>query len=369
MTTVKDLYAQLETEKEAAKAVLESGASTDIKAAREKIQALKDKLQMAEELEAIDKETTLSNKKNHKAAGGSAAAFAEAARAGFPRNQMSEGSKEDGGYTVPEDIDTQIREFRESKDSLETLVTVTPVKTLSGARTYKTRKQQTGFTKVNEGAALSTKDTPQFSRITYTVEKYGGLFPVTNELLEDTDANLVGTLIRWIGDESRITRNKLILGVLKTIGSEVDLSSPDELKKALNVTLDPAFRPFTRIVTNQDGFQCLDTMKDADSRYLLQPDVTNPTQYRLFGFPVTVISNADMPSDTTSGVKAPVYVGDLKSAVTLFDRKRLAIASSDIAMDAFEKDLTIWRAIERLQVVKTDDKAVVRGFFTVTAGV
>ena len=75
MTTVKDLYAQLETEKEAAKAVLESGASTDIKAAREKIQALKDKLQMAEELEAIDKETTLSNKKNHKAAGGSAAAL------------------------------------------------------------------------------------------------------------------------------------------------------------------------------------------------------------------------------------------------------------------------------------------------------
>lgn len=368
MTTVKELYAQLETEKEAAKAVLGSGSSADIKAAREKIQALKDKIQMAEELEAMEKENTLSGRKNHKAAGGSAAAFAEAARAGFPRNQMSEGSKEDGGYTVPEDIDTQIREFRESKDSLETLVTVEPVQTLSGARTYKTRKQQTGFTKVNEGAAIGAKETPQFSRITYTVEKYAGYFPVTNELLEDTDANLVGTLIRWIGDESRITRNKLILKVLKTIGSEVDLSSPDELKKALNVTLDPAFRPFARIVTNQDGFQYLDTMKDTDSRYLLQPDVTNPTQYRLFGFPVTVISNADMPSDTTSGVKAPVYVGDLKSAVTLFDRKRLAIASSDIAMDAFEKDLTIWRAIERLQAVKTDDKAVVRGFFTVSAG-
>ena len=40
-------------------------------------------------------------------------------------------------------------------------------------------------------------------------------FPVTNELLEDSDANIAGTLISWIGDESRVTRNKIILDVIK----------------------------------------------------------------------------------------------------------------------------------------------------------
>lgn len=369
MTTVKELYAQLENEKAAAKAALESGSAADIKAAREKIQELKDKIQMAEELEAMEKGEFKAQKQSYRKAGENPVSdFAEAARNGFPKNQMSEGTKEDGGYTVPDDIDTQIREFRESKDALETLVTVVPVQTLSGARTFKSRKQQTGFTKVSEGAAIGAKDTPKFSQITYKVEKYAGYFPVTNELLEDTDANIVGALVRWIGDESRVTRNKMILELLKTIGSETDLSKPDDMKKAINVTLDPAFRPYIRIVTNQDGLQYLDTLKDAEEKYLLQPDVADPTQFRVFGFPVTVISNQDMPSDSTSGVKAPVYIGDLKSAVTLFDRKRLEIASSDTAMDAFEKDLTIWRAIERLQAVKTDDKAIVRGFFTITPG-
>lgn len=367
MTTLKELYAQLENEKQSAQVALESGSTAEIKAARERIQALRDKIQMAEELEAMEKGEFKAQKQNFRKAGENPISdFAEAARNGFPKNQMSEGTKEDGGYTVPDDIDTQIRELRESKDALETLVTVVPVQTLSGARTFKSRKQQTGFTKVTEGSAIGAKDTPKFTQIPFKVEKYAGYFPVTNELLEDTDANIVGALVRWIGDESRVTRNKLILEVLKTIGSEVDLSKLDDIKKAINVTLDPAFRAYIKIVTNQDGLQYLDTLKDNDENYLLQPDVANPTQFRVFGFPVMVISNQDMPSDSTSGVKAPIYIGDLKSAVTLFDRQRLAIASSDIAMDAFEKDLTIWRAIERLQAVKTDDKAVVRGYLTIT---
>lgn len=47
--------------------------------------------------------------------------FADAARSGF-RNSMNEGTPAEGGYTVPEDIQTRINERRTAKASLITLV-------------------------------------------------------------------------------------------------------------------------------------------------------------------------------------------------------------------------------------------------------
>lgn len=41
-------------------------------------------------------------------------------------NSMNEGSDEDGGLTVPQDIRTAVRELRRSEDALETLVNVEP---------------------------------------------------------------------------------------------------------------------------------------------------------------------------------------------------------------------------------------------------
>lgn len=296
-------------------------------------------------------------------------AFADAARHNF-RNatNMTEGTKENGGYTVPEDIDTQIRTLRESADSLDRLVTVETVSTLSGARTYKTRSQQTGMTKVSEGNAIAAANTPTFTQVKYTVEKYADLYYATNELLEDTDANITGTLVDWIAGASRVGRNKLILDTITAgISSETDLKDLDGFKKAINVTLDPAFRPYIKIITNQDGLQYLDTLTDNDGNYILQPMVQDPTRYRAFGFEVVVLSNATLASTSSSGTDVPFLIGDLKSAVHLFVRKGLSIVASDTAADAFEKDMTIWRAIERLDCVLIDDKAIVRGKINIPA--
>ena len=135
--------------------------------------------------------------------------FADAARSGF-RNSMNEGTPAEGGYTVPEDIQTRINERRTAKASLITLVDVENVTTNKGSRTFKKRAQQTGFTKVGEGGKIPGGKTPQFERMDYEISKYAGYFPVTNELLEDSDANIAGTLISWIGDESRVTRMLLL---------------------------------------------------------------------------------------------------------------------------------------------------------------
>lgn len=298
--------------------------------------------------------------------------FADAARNGF-QNSMNEGTKADGGYTVPEDIETRINERRSAKASLIDLVDVEPVTTNKGSRTFKKRSQQTGFTKVGEGGKIGAKATPQFERLDYEIEKYAGYFPVTNELLDDSDANIANTLIAWIGDESRVTRNKLILDVVKT-KTVTALAGLDDIKKALNVTLGQAFKPTSRIVTNDDGLQYLDTLKDANGRDLIQPNPTDSAKLQLRAgttiVPIEVLPNSDFPSDTaTKGKrKIPVIIGDMKEAVKFFDRKQLSIMTSNIAaigdLNAFEQDLTLFRAIEREDVQMKDEEAIVYGEIT-----
>ena len=297
-------------------------------------------------------------------------AFADAARQGFKKG-MSEGTNADGGYTVPEDIVTKIYELRTAKASLLDLVGYETVTTNKGARTYKTRATQTGFQLVPEGNAIPSKSTPQFARLTYSIKKYGGYFPVTNELLADSDENIVGVLTGWIADESRVTANKLILGAIAAgWDTPTNLTNLDGIKNALNVTLGQAFKGTSVIVCNDDALQYLDTLKDENGRYLLTPDISNPGQMRLSvgasTVPVKVIPNADLP--TTDG-KMPFIIGDFKEAIRYFDRKQLSIMSSNTAsagdFNAFEMDLTLFRALEREDVVVRDTAALVNGYITV----
>ena len=179
------------------------------------------------------------------------------------RNSMNENTGTDGGYTVPEDVQTDIEHLREAKFSLESLVSVESVSTMSGRRTFKKRSSQTGFNKVGEGAAIGQGATPKYDVINYEIEKYAGILPVTNELFEDSDANIYNELTQWIADESRVTRNKAILAAINT-KAQVALAGLDDIKKALNVTLGQAFKATSVIVTNDDGLQYLDTLKDKD---------------------------------------------------------------------------------------------------------
>lgn len=295
--------------------------------------------------------------------------FGKDAKVGFRLDKnMNETTGADGGYAVPEDIVARIESYRNSKASLLSLVTVVPVKTNKGQRTFKTRAQQTGFTKVGEGGKIGAKATPKFERVNYEIEKYAGYFPVTNEVLADSDASLANTLIEWIGDESRVTANKLILEAIATKAA-TDLVNLDGIKKALNVTLGQAFKATAKIVTNDDGLQYLDTLKDGNDRYLLAPmpgdTMTMTLAVGAHRIPVVVIPNSDMP---TNGSKIPFIVGDLKEGVVYWDRQQMNIKISDVAvvgeLNAYEEDLTLYRAIEREDVTTRDEGAFVNGYIT-----
>jgi hypothetical protein len=220
-------------------------------------------------------------------------------------------------------------------------------------------------------------------------------------------------VIEWLGRESRATANNLILTEIQSNGTAVDFENLDGIKKALNVDLS-LFKGSSRVITNDDGLQYLDTLKKkADSNeYLLTPDPRDPMRLTLTAgatvVPLPVVPNEIMPStptytastDTTvqagktyytkSGEvytavaeptgnpstssyyemdptpQIPFIIGDLNEGVVYWDRQWMSIAESAIAaigdFNAFEQDLTLYRAIEREDVTLRDDEAFVYGY-------
>ena len=374
-----ELLDSINDKKAEVKKLVEENKLDEAKKAKDELKEMQEKFDLLKDLDdgKIDEVKTKAAAKGMKPVDEKDAVkeFADAARRGFKvENSMNEGTPADGGYTVPEDIQTKINERRSAKASLIDLVDVESVTTNKGSRTFKKRSQQTGFQKVGEGAKIGAKATPQFERMDYVISKYAGYFPVTNELLEDSDAAITSVLTAWIGDESRVTRNNIIRTAINT-KDKTALASLDDIKKALNVTLGAAFKSTSRVVTNDDGLQYLDTLKDNDGKYLLQPNPANPMQIRLCAgatiVPVTVIPNDDLPSDvaTAGKRKIPMIIGDLKEGIKFFDRKSLTIMASNLAaageLNAFEEDLTLFRAIEREDCQVKDDMAFVNGELTI----
>jgi HK97 family phage major capsid protein len=374
--TIIEMKENLAKTLEASKALLAENKLEDANAKFEEAEKIKASIELAEKLDAEEKaEVSAKAPAIIKQEKSSVSKFADAIRTGF-RNTvtgMSEGVAADGGYTVPEDISTQINTFKEASFSLMPYVDVENVSTMSGARTYKTREQMTGFAPVAEGAAIGAVDGPKFERITYTIGKYAGVLPVTNELLADTDSNLVGTITKWIADESNVGRTLAIIDKWGDIAPTPEtFADLDDIKKAANVTLGQAFADSCAIYTNDDGLQYFDTLKDGNSRYLLQPNPAQPAELRLQvgarTLPIVVIPNALLETNPETGA-IPVAIGDMKEAIKVFDRQLITIESSRTAsvgnFNAFENDLTLYRAIERYDVVVKDSGALVLGFLEV----
>lgn len=380
---MRELLAQIEEKTTKAKVYLEDGDTEKANASLDEAQKLKEQYEAEKRLYEMTKETNtpsdkeLEAQKEQKQEISSEKAFADAARRGF-KATMTEGTNADGGYTVPEDIRTRVETYRDSKESLLKYVRVEKVTTDKGSRTFKARANQTGFTKVAEAGSIGAGTTPTFERIEYDIDKYAAYYPVTNELLADSDANITSILTEWIGDESRVTANKLILEQIKTNTATEIRNGVDGIKKVLNQTLGSAFKSTSKIFTNDDGLQYLDTLKDSDGDYLLQPNPTNPMKMQLCAgasvIPVVVIPNADMPTDDTTDAgssksRIPMIIGDLNEGIVYWDRQKLSLMMSTVAsagsLNAFTQDLTLIRAIEREDVTPRDKKAFVNGYISI----
>ena len=279
---------------------------------------------------------------------------------------MNEGAGEAGGFIVPTDEQTKINELKRALNPLSALVRVENVNTMSGTRVLEKASDMTPFAAVAELAAIGEIDGPKFTQVKYAIKKFAGILPISEELLADSDQNLLAYVNGWLAKKSVATENAQILAVLKTL-TKASLTNLDGIKDLLNVTLDPTISLMSSVLTNQDGFNFLDKQKDTDGRYLLQPNPLDSTQKLLFGKPVTVVSNKVLPTDTSvaSAKKAPVIIGSFTDAVVLFDRQATTLTGTSVGGDAWKRDSYDVKAVTRIDVQKFDDKAVVFGELTI----
>ena len=270
---------------------------------------------------------------------------------------LKESEGENGGYLVPEDVKTAINEYRRSFVSLKDHVDVRSVVVPSGSEVYEKTSQLTGLTNITELGEIQEMNAEVFERITYKVKDFGGILPVSRFLLQDSPENLLAYLGKWFMKKQVVTENKEIIAVLKTLTKKA-ITKVDEIKEAFNVTLDPIFLDNTKVLTNQDGFNVLDSIKDKNGNYLLQPVLNDPTKRLLLGKEVIVLPNTHLPNEAAN--KFPLYVGDLEEAVRVYELDELEIKSTDVGGKSFTRNSYDTRLITRFDVKAIDKEAVVK---------
>lgn len=340
--------------------------------------------------------------------------FADAVKSIITKGAVpSESVGADGGYTVPEDIQTDINKWAEVDYSLLNDIDVVNVTTNKGARTYQKKGDADVFTDLDENGAITGQlAPPNFERVTYTIQDRAGFMPVSNDLISDSTANIVQVVTDWIGKSNVATSNAKILAIVKK-KTQLNFCGIKGIKKAVNVTLGQAYKNGTKIYTNDDGLNFLDTLDDANGRPLLNPDPTSPAQLQLrcgtVVAPIRVIPNGIFASEknyeltadtdivsgktyyTRSGsegaytytevsspakaslgtyyeceTRTPFIIGDLKSGIRKWDRQSVSIMASSVAsigsFNAFEKNMTLMRAILRDDYTELDSDAYVYGY-------
>jgi len=282
-------------------------------------------------------------------------------------NALTATEGEDGGLLVPEDVQTAINQYKRSLPQLETLIEVVPVSTASGSRVFEKLATMTPFANITDDTAdINEMDHPKFEPLTYAIKKYAGWLPVPNDLLKDSDQNIIAYLRNWIARKSIVTRNTLILDIL-TDGTAVSFADYKDIKKAINKTLDPMIAANAVIVTNQDGFHYLDTLEDGTGKPILQVDITQPSRKLFAGKPIEVVANSVLATTGTTTKKAPIFVGDLKEGIVMFERQGYQIDTTREGGTAFRKDRTEIRVIERENIKAKDTGAFVYGEIDVTS--
>lgn len=275
------------------------------------------------------------------------------------------------GLTIPSDVRTTINTLVRQFDSLQEYVNVENVTTSNGSRVYEKWSDITPLAALDdEDGQIGDNDDPKLTLIKYLIKRYAGISTVTNTLLKDTAENIMAWLAQWISKKVVVTRNVKILDTIDTIKAtqKKDIADIDGIKDIVNVQLDPAIASTSMFITNQSGYNVLDKVKASDGSYLLQKDVTSATGYTFLGKPIKKIANRFLPNKgTQASPKFPLYIGDLKQAVTLYDREQMSLLTTNIGGGAFETDTTKVRVIDRFDVQLIDDEAVVLATFSTIA--
>ncbi|MES3695960.1 phage major capsid protein [Mammaliicoccus sciuri] len=249
--------------------------------------------------------------------------------------------KTDSGFVViPEEIVTDILKLKEVEFNLDQYVTVKSVQNGSGKYPVVRQSQVAALPEVEELAENPELAVKPFFQLAYDIKTHRGYFRISREAIEDSKVDVLGELKQWMARTIAATRNQAIINVIKNGGPGEDGENTkipnevvngstsketiDGLKDAINKHIIPNYEHNVAIVS-QTGFNTLDKLADKEDRYLIQPDIKETSAKRLLGAKVVVLP------DETLGEKGSntLIFGNLKDAITLFDRSQYQAAWTD----------------------------------------
>lgn len=246
----------------------------------------------------------------------------------FENYIRSRGETRDGLTTkgteavIPEEVVTPVLELKNSKYNLANYATVKTVGTGSGHYPIATRYNTATLATKEELAAIGDVDANMFEDVKFETKTRAGKIALSNEVVDDAEVDIMAEVKNQLQKLVDNTDNAEIIKVLQSdTFQKKTVANVDDLKKVFNVDLDPALQGTSTWLVNQSAFQVLDTLKDNEGRYLLQPDVTAPSGFSLLGQPVVKISNKFLP-DNADGTH-PMILGDIAEAVVVFRRNQV----------------------------------------------
>ena len=223
------------------------------------------------------------------------------------------------------------------------------VKVNSGSGKYPVIKKTDGkMVSTDELKANPELGKPSISEIDYSIKTYRGYIPVSQEMIDDADYDIMAIVEDEVFNQGENTELSLLTAVLKT-ATQADAAGFDGIKDIYNKKLKSIYK--ASIVVTQSMFAALDKVKDKNGKYMLQPDVTSPTGYSFGGKTIYPVD------DTLFGNEGDMkfFIGDVAEFVKLFDR--LQVSVKWVNNDIYGQLLGLFI---RLDVKKVDEAA---GFF------
>ena len=219
----------------------------------------------------------------------------------------------------------------------------------SGSGKYPVIKKTDGkMVSTDELKANPELGKPSISEIDYSIKTYRGYIPVSQEMIDDADYDIMSIVEDEVFNQGENTELSLITAVLKP-ATQAAAAGFDGIKDIYNKKLKSIYK--ASIVVTQSMFAALDKVKDKNGKYMLQPDVTSPTGYSFGGKTIYPVD------DTLFGNEGDMkfFIGDVAEFVKLFDR--LQVSVKWINNDIYGQLLGLFL---RLDVKQVDESA---GFF------
>ena len=224
------------------------------------------------------------------------------------------------GSVLPKEVIEPAFELKDNPDALANFATVLNVSNNAGSLPVVTSDDTTVLATKAEAAEMADVDYT-IKSVDYKVQTRAGRIVVSDEAREDAAVDIVGLCKGQLQKLVQNTDNQNILKLLGTLTAKT-AKTIDDLKTVFNVDLNPALTDSATWVVNSTAFNTLDQLKDTQGRYLLQPDVTAPSGYSLFGRPVVRVANNVWSAAISKG--ANMVLADVSQAVAIFRRAQVS---------------------------------------------